>query len=179
MKEKEIYSNLAEKYNKPDVSPLLKEDLEINPSYPKLNNFGGEYTLKNKLDIWRKYLGSWEDELNYPLFNHLSTLRITSFDNSKLVDGKDYYSGAISFDLDILENSIDQSDIDIDSLKSFINPSQDITYEKALSLVSQDPNTLISAMTLLENNYNYEVDKKKDDNPGTTYSNFIFTESRV
>jgi RNA polymerase primary sigma factor len=149
-------NNLFSKIDEEDLSPIEIAELFVEGK---------------KQERERRYKND-STKLNENLFYNLLRYKLLYFDPKSSKDENNYrndrkknsktYKDCFSWDREKLENTQLGDDINKTNVIKFLDPDEDITYEKAEELLIANPNTLVVAMTLLTNNYKCATEKVVD-----------------
>lgn len=149
-------TNLALGFN-PEQKQYTLEQIKEQLELEKIED--AKSLRNNGLRILRYSL--WEEKLDHSLFEGLQ--QYNPFDEK-----------AESWNLDALENLPIDNKIEKKKILDFITPKKNISYKEAEFLLKDDPNTLISAMTVLTRKYQKEVELTLEDDADVKH--FLFTE---
>lgn len=69
------------------------------------------------------------------------------------------HKGGFKWNTELLDIIPLTDDVNKEKIKQFLTPEKEITYRNVEELLENDPNTLITGMTLLTNNYNWIIEK--------------------
>jgi RNA polymerase sigma factor (sigma-70 family) len=154
---------------RPETTSLESGTLELSAEYLDVDN-------NQKQLFWRYYYENLQEDIDYTSLSLLNKNTLTYIDANASQEKK-YYKGAIKWHMDSVDDLLNsRDDINIESLKAFINPKRNISFSEAESLVFNKPKTLITAMTLLEKNYQREIDLSPKETGRAISSSFAFTE---
>lgn len=102
--------------------------------------------------------------LDMQLLSDIKTKKLLFYD-SNIPRNHNYsrsYKGVFTWDIDELNNTLEDLNIENTDIIHFLNPPEDFSVEETEAILNGDLNSLVIAMTLLSNNYSWVTEEIRD-----------------